>query len=37
MNDAFEWFGYSKPRAARRTAEAASSSEGVLHDTPAVD
>jgi hypothetical protein len=28
MNDAFEWFGCSKPRAARRTAEAASSSEG---------
>ena len=28
MNDAFERFGYSKPRAARRAAEAASSSEG---------
>ena len=28
MNDAFEWFGCSKPKADRRVAEAASSSEG---------
>jgi hypothetical protein len=28
MNDAFKWFGRSKPRADRRAAEAASSSEG---------
>ena len=28
MNDAFKWFGCSKPRADRRAAEAASSSEG---------
>ena len=28
MNDAFERFGRSKPRAAHRTVEAASSSEG---------
>ena len=28
MNDVFEWFGCSKPRADHHTAEAASSSEG---------
>jgi hypothetical protein len=37
MNDAFKWFGCSKPGADRRAPEAASSSQAVLHDAPAVD